>query len=154
MVATSQILSPVEHIVERNARIAIDQLGIILTNAGLNPDGTFTNINLSYSVNAKTANYPLLSTDSGKIFTNVGASGEVDFTLPTNSLGLAYTFVVGTAQTVKIIANTGSTISMGTFTSATSGNVTSNSTFSSITIASISSTNWVVVYSAGSWAVN
>lgn len=37
--ATSQTLSPVEHVVEPNARIAIDQLGIVLTNAGVTSNG-------------------------------------------------------------------------------------------------------------------
>lgn len=42
MVATSQTLSPVDHVVEPNARIAIDQLGIVMTNAGIGSSGTIT----------------------------------------------------------------------------------------------------------------
>lgn len=62
------------------------------------------------TIAAKTSAYPIVAADSGKIFTNRGASGSVTFTLPT--AGAAYTGVevtimaVVAAQDVVIAAQT------------------------------------------------
>lgn len=52
---------------------------------------------------AKTANYQVQASDSGTVFTTVGASGEVDFTLPTLQAGLQFAFVAAAAQVMKVI---------------------------------------------------
>lgn len=178
----NQTLVPVQLVVEPNARTAIDRAGIIMSDVGIDVSGIITNGNYNGTVGAITpstgvftniiassatisdvtfietlvnrvTNYNVLAADSGKIFTTIGSSGEVDFTLPTNSSGLRYTFIVGVAHILKIIANTGSTLSLADSISATSGNMTSSTIYSSITMVSIVSNNWVALQSTGAWTV-
>lgn len=62
-------------------------------------------------VQAKTADYTVLETDNDVIFTNRGAGGAVNFTLPaTAKLGLRYRFFVVADQTVTITAGTADTM--------------------------------------------
>jgi len=51
---------------------------------------------------AKTSNYDVLVTDNGDVFTNVGASAEVTFTLPSAVAGLNYCFYVYEAYTITL----------------------------------------------------
>lgn len=53
---------------------------------------------------AKTANYTVLASDRGTLFTNTGASGAVTFTLPAVAPGLVYEFLVTADQNVLITA--------------------------------------------------
>lgn len=53
----------------------------------------------------KTANYSVLAADNGLHFLTVGASGAVQFTLPTGALGLEYTFTCSAAQTMTIVGS-------------------------------------------------
>lgn len=67
-----------------------------------------------HKVTAKTANYPVTLDDSGIHFTNAGAVGEVDFTLPSGyPVGVHYCFsnpVATAPQTIKVIADGSSKI--------------------------------------------
>jgi hypothetical protein len=45
------------------------------------------------TIENKTADYTITTADSGKIFTNEGASGSITLTLPSCSAGLYYGFV-------------------------------------------------------------
>jgi len=57
-------------------------------------------------VEAKTADYTVVAaTDSGKVFTTVGASGTVTFALPAATVGQEYIFRVGAAQQLRIDPN-------------------------------------------------
>ena len=58
----------------------------------------------------KTADYSILSEDSGKIFTNEGASGEIELTLPTAAAGLNYKFAVKNSNALKVPVNSGDKI--------------------------------------------
>lgn len=58
----------------------------------------------------KTANYSVLSTDNLTIFTTLGATGEVDFTLPPIANGYYFGFNNEAAQTMKVISNEGGNI--------------------------------------------
>jgi hypothetical protein len=51
---------------------------------------------------AKTADYTVLEADNGTIFTNQGAAGAVNFTLPTIAKGLRYRFFVEANQNLTI----------------------------------------------------
>ena len=51
---------------------------------------------------AKTADYTVLASDNDTIFTNKGASGAVNFTLPALALGLHYQFCVEADQNVTV----------------------------------------------------
>jgi hypothetical protein len=60
---------------------------------------------------AKTANYTVLESDCGMLFTNTGASGTVNFTLPvTAKQGLEYEFQCTADQTMTITAGTADTM--------------------------------------------
>lgn len=102
---------------------------------------------------SETSNYALATTDSGKFFNNIGATGAVNFNLPAASAGLNYYFIVETAQNVVITAGAGSIISMGSAISASGGNATSSVPYSAIHVVAISTTEWVAVSSTGEWTV-
>lgn len=53
---------------------------------------------------AKTADYSVLEADNGTLFTNEGASGAVNFTLPSARPGYHFMFAVVADQTVTITA--------------------------------------------------
>lgn len=57
---------------------------------------------------AKTGDYTVLATDNGKLFTNLGAGGAVNFTLPTTlARGFRVRFMIEANQTVTITAPAG-----------------------------------------------
>lgn len=58
----------------------------------------------------KTANYQILSTDNFTQFNNLGASGEVDFTLPAIANGYFFGFSGQSDNILKIISTEGSNI--------------------------------------------
>jgi hypothetical protein len=105
---------------------------------------------------AKTANYTVTPNDSGNVFSNAAATGEVDFTLPTPVAGFSYTFVVAAAQTLKVITPSGTNIAIDTSNSASGGNITASAVYTSITLVAISTTQWVTraAGNAGSWTVH
>jgi hypothetical protein len=59
----------------------------------------------AHQVDAKTANYTVLVSESGKTFTTVGAAGAVTFALPAAVVGLKFRFRVGAAQELRIDPN-------------------------------------------------
>lgn len=59
---------------------------------------------------AKTADYTVTSADNNRIFTNRGAAGAVNFTLPTIAKGLRYRFFVEADQTVTVTSATADTL--------------------------------------------
>ena len=61
------------------------------------------------NVVAKTADYTLLASDSGTVFTTGGATTQVEFTLPAvaNSDGLVYWFINAKDSEMKLSAPTG-----------------------------------------------
>lgn len=62
---------------------------------------------------AKTANYTLVDSDHGKLFTNAGAGGAVIFTLPTAKAGTFFRFLRVAAQDVTVTATGGAKINGG-----------------------------------------
>lgn len=59
---------------------------------------------------AKTANYTVLASDHDTIFTNQGAVGAVNFTLPTIARGLRFRFVCEADQDLTVTAATADTL--------------------------------------------
>lgn len=60
---------------------------------------------------ARTANYTVLESDCGMLFTNAGAAGAVTFTLPTTAkIGLEYEFYAAAAQNIIVTAGTADTM--------------------------------------------
>ena len=120
---------------------------------GLYTSGTITS-GAGTMVKEKTANYAVRPVDSNALFTNAGASGEVDFTLPSAVVGQTYSFYVDAAQTVKIIAGSSATIQVAGSSSAPAGNITNATQGACITLVAISTTKWVATCREGPWTVN
>lgn len=121
-------------------------------NAAIDAGGACGTTTLTTST--KTTNYPVVSGDTGKIFNNTGAAGEVDFTLPAAAAGLNYCFTVDAAQIVKVIAASGEKVAIGASNSTASGNFTSNAPFSTACFYGLKAGQWVARSVTGSWAPN
>lgn len=93
----------------------------------------------------KTSNYAIAAADAGTVFTNILASGQVDFTLPTGvGSGTRFTFVVQANQTLKIIAPASTIIRVGPSVTSAAGNLTSSQVGASIELLYFaSSLQWV-----------
>lgn len=106
------------------------------------------------SIAAKTSSpYTVLSTESGRVFTNEGTTVSITFNLPTAVAGLTYTFIVQDADGIVVDANTGDTIRLATQVSASSGNATSTAIGSVLTLAAINATEWIATSINGTWVV-
>lgn len=103
---------------------------------------------------AKTGNYTILFTDTESFFTNTGAAGTVNFTLPTAAAGRTYTFYIDASQTLTITAGASTTIRIAGTASAAAGNITSNTVGNCITLVAISATQWVAKNHEGTWTIN
>ncbi|HXX41588.1 MAG TPA: glycosyl hydrolase family 28-related protein [Chthoniobacterales bacterium] len=126
-----------------------------LFTAGTGDPGTFHPFVAPKTVVAKTSSYAIDGTaDANVTFTNSGASGEVDFTLPPAAANLTASFHVDSAQTLKIIAGAGSTIQVADMTSSAGGNIANAAQGSHIVLQAISSTKWVAESVVGTWAAN
>lgn len=60
---------------------------------GLDANGVIDDISYMRNVVAKTADYTVKASETGTLFTTVGATGGVNFTLPTNVAGLEFWFM-------------------------------------------------------------
>lgn len=100
----------------------------------------------------KTASYTVSAGDTGKVFTNAGASSALTFTLPTSGQnGLTYTFVVAAAQTVNLLPGTSDRILYA-------GAVDRKKVYAStvghaLTIVGLSTGDWAVAAVNGTWSV-
>lgn len=107
----------------------------------------------SRNIIAKTANYVVLSGDVGTFFTNTGAIGEVDFTLPAWAQGLWFEFMVTAAQILKIILPAASTLYLGTNVTSAAGNISDNQVGSTVqVVATDVSDVWMAVAITGAWS--
>lgn len=102
---------------------------------------------------SETADYNVTVADSGGHFDNIGAAGEVDFTLPVAERGLHYSFLVDAAQIVKIIAQSGEQIASAGANSAAGGNIQSATPYDMISIKCHKAGQWVVASATGSWTL-
>jgi len=105
------------------------------------------------TVVAKTSDYTLLSSDAQKVFTNRGAPGIVNFTLPTWASGLSYNIAVATAQTVQVTAPGSDVIQVSTLTSSGGGNTSASSVGSSLKLVAVASGLWMAMSVTGTWVV-
>lgn len=103
-------------------------------------------------VEAHTANYTVTTADAGKIFSNTGAAGEVDFTLPAATVGLQYQFALAAAQTTKILPN--GTDQIGTLsTSTVPATGVMNTAGHGFSANAVGATAWLLCVKAGQWSV-
>jgi len=105
------------------------------------------------TVVTKTSNYTVVVADNNSFFTNTGAIGTVNFTLPTPALGLIYTFYVDAAFTVQVTTPSG-TIQVAASVSSSAGNVTNAVSGGCLKLVAISSTKWVTASSVGTWTTH
>lgn len=106
---------------------------------------------------AKTTTYGVAASDGKTIFTNEGASAQVEFDLPTAPVapaGYCYTFIAQDSDGIKIVANTGDTIRLASSVSASAGNIQSNAVGDSVKLCSINATEWMATEIVGTWTVN
>jgi hypothetical protein len=90
----------------------------------------------------------LTADESGRIFTNTGASGGITFTLPTAAKGLIYSFAKVVAQDIVIDAADGDYIA----DSSASGNISNvaDETWGYLTLLAVSASMWLV-FGNGTW---
>lgn len=81
---------------------------------GLNANGQIANIAYVPRVSAKTADYTVLASESGTIFTTEGATANVNFTLPAASTG-PWVFEFFTAEDFNLTVTAGTADTMVTF---------------------------------------
>ena len=113
------------------------------------PFGTST-----LTVEAKTSDYPVVSGDQDKLFTNEGAGGLVNFTLPTAASGLRFSFYCQNANLIRVTANAGDTIRLGSSVTAPAGNILATAVGDFVTLVAINATEWVAMPAhTGTWTV-
>jgi len=96
------------------------------------------------NVSNKTADYEISADDSGTIFTNEGAAGEINLTLPTCAAGLYYTFVVKNSHKLDVLlGDSDKIINVGTGTEYTTG-AYAQINGRSMTLIGIDDTYWVL----------
>lgn len=110
-------------------------------------------VNLKAILEAKTSAYTVLTLDSGKVFTNEGATARQDFTLPGAVSGLIYRFTVQDADGVRVIAAAGDTIRVAGSVSAAAGRIDSTTIGDSVTLEAINATEWIAIQFVGTWTV-
>jgi hypothetical protein len=101
---------------------------------------------------AKTADYTVLSTDNDTWFTNQGASGAVNFTLPTVFRGGRFKFSVEANQTVTVTAASGKLVAFNNAAATSIAFSTSSEKIGAMVeiYANADATKWLAQVSLGS----
>jgi len=100
-------------------------------------------------VAVKTADYTILENDPSRTFSNRGAAGAINITLPKPLDGRRFSFLKPTQQNIVITATNGAKINGGTANKKWS-NVAAEAGGMTTLIAD--GTDWFVVGSTGTWA--
>jgi len=102
--------------------------------------------------------HTISSAESGRLFTNEGASAIIVHTLPTAVAGLQYSFTVQDADGIRVTANTDDTIRLDGVVSAAAGTIESTEIGASIHVLAINAIEWFVhilpAGSRGNWQVD
>lgn len=101
----------------------------------------------------KTDDYTVTVGDSGKTFTNTGASGAVTFAMPAAVAGLKYRFRVGVAQQLRIDPNGSETISLPSTgaPSAAGAYIVADAIGEAVDIQCVEAGSWTVFGFTGTW---
>lgn len=102
----------------------------------------------------KTANYTLLTGDSGKDFNNNSASGTVILTLPAAAANLQYAMAVTAAQYFQMLASGSDVINWAGTPSAGGGYIRSNVVGSYLTVKCHGSGLWLASAVEGPWSID
>ena len=104
---------------------------------------------------AKTTDYSLTAfNDNGTAFTNEGASGAINLTLPSAASGYHYRAYVQANQYLRFTAAAGDTIRDGATVSAAAGYIRSTTVGSTLYLLAVNATEWVVMSKTGTWTVD
>jgi hypothetical protein len=108
------------------------------------------------TLTARTSNLTLTFAESNNIYTNTGAGGTVNFTLPAATLGtgnasMVFHFYVAAAQSLTITAAGSDTIQDGATTSGAGGNTTASTVGNCITVRLVASGKWAITSKVGTW---
>ncbi len=110
-----------------------------------------------YSPNPVTASssgpVALNVSDSGNLYTNEGATAEVEFNLPSAQVGLEFSFIVQDTDGIQVNANTGDTIRIGASVSAAAGLIETTTIGNAVKLKAINNTEWVAMSNVGTWTV-
>jgi hypothetical protein len=93
----------------------------------------------------------LAASESYKALTNEGSTARNYHTLPTAAAGLVFTFISQDADLMRVTADTGDTIRVGTNVSATAGYIENGAQGDAITLVAINATEWVAIATVGTW---
>lgn len=93
----------------------------------------------------------ITAAQSGTVWTNEGSTAVNYHTLPTAAVGLQYTFIVQDADGLRVTANTGDTIRLGTAVTATAGNIQSTQIGAAVVLVAINATVWMATSITGTW---
>lgn len=109
-------------------------------------------VNKVVEVNVSGSGSPniLLSSESSRILTNEGATALNYHTLPTAAAGLTFTFIVQDTDGMRITANTGDTIQLGTNVTASAGYIQSTVKANLVILTAINATEWIGL-AYGTW---
>jgi hypothetical protein len=101
----------------------------------------------------KTADYTVLTTDSGRTFETTAAAGPVTFSLPAAVAGLKYRFLVGAAQELRIDPDGTETISLpSTGVAGAAGKyLTANAAGETVDVQCAVDGTWAVFGFTGTW---
>lgn len=91
--------------------------------------------------------------ESGKLFTNTGATARQDFNLPAAVVGLRYRFYVADTDGVRVVANGADTIRLAGSVSAGGGRIDSANIGDYVVLVVSTSGTWVAETIVGTWTV-
>jgi len=104
-----------------------------------------------YITNITAATTNLTNLNSGRTYTNTGATARVDFNLPSGQADLVFKFMVRDTDGIRVIAAGGDTIEVGGVASAAGGRIDANVIGDTIEIKCINGTEWVAMTTIGTW---
>lgn len=117
-----------------------------------NSTGAWGNITPNATANY-TSTHAVTAAETGMLFTNIGATAMVEFTLPSSDFNLVYTFCVYDPDGIKVTAASGQFIYANAPTSS-GGYYDSTTQISCLTVYGISGSIWVGSSKTGTWAAH
>ncbi len=96
----------------------------------------------------------LTSSDSGKVYTNEGATAQIVFNLPTAAADLNFTFITQDADGIQVVAASGDTIRIAASATPAAGNISNTTIGNTVQLVAINATEWIATYYVGTWTVS
>lgn len=139
-----------------NARTRLTSSADGLFKATNDANDGIAGLNVGTPLTARTSNLTLTFAESGGLYTNLGASGTVNFTLPaaiipTGNTSMVFHFYIAAAQTFTVTAAGSDTIQDAGTTSSGGGNTTAATIGNTITIRLVASGKWAITDKVGTW---